>query len=168
MTVQPKPPTDKKQQLRERISKIAVDGPAAVDRRLAELDCEWTTGRLVKAASGAMLLAGLLPARRSIGTVGTGLMLAAGATLAQYWICQRSWLADLFALCGARSGTEIEDERIALRILRGDFRDLPTLNHIEDSDAMSRMADEGGPAYDPDDAKVDPKLAAELIVQQTR
>jgi hypothetical protein len=139
-----------------------------VDRRLNELACEWTTGRLVKAASGAMLLAGLLPARRSIGKVGMGLMLAAGATLAQYWICQRSWLADLFGRCGARSGTEIEDERIALRILRGDFRDLPTLNHIEDSDAMSRMADEGGPAYDPDDDKVDAKQAAELIVQQTR
>lgn len=168
MTVQPKPPIDKKQQLRERISAIAVDGPAAVDRRLAELNGEWTTGRLVKAASGAMLLAGLLPARRSIGKVGMGLMLAAGATLAQYWICQRSWLADLFGRCGARSGTEIEDERIALRVLRGDFRDLPTLNHIEDDDAMSRMADEGGPAYDPDDDKVDPKRAAELIVQQTR
>lgn len=168
MTVQPKPPIDKKQQLRERISAIAVDGPAAVDRRLAELDCEWTTGRLVKAASGLMLFAGLLPARRSVGKVGMGLMLAAGATLAQYWFCQRSWLADLFARCGARSGTEIEDERIALRILRGDFRDLPTLNQIEDRNAISRMADEGGPAYDPDDDKVDPKQAADLIVQQTR
>jgi hypothetical protein len=168
MTVQPKPPIDKKQQLRERISKIAVDGPAAVDRRLDELGCEWTTGRLVKAASGAMLLAGLLPARRSVGKVGLALMLASGATLAQYWICKRSWLADVFAQLGVRSGTEIEDERIALRILRGDFRDLPTLHHIEDDDAMSRMADEGGPAYDPDDDKVDPKRAAELIVQQTR
>lgn len=168
MTVQPKPPTDKKQQLRERISKIAVDGLAAVDRRLDELACEWTTGRLVKAASGLMLFAGLLPARRSVGKVGMGLLLAAGATLVQYWICRRSWLADVFARCGARSGTEIEDERIALRILRGDFRDLPTLSHIEDRDAMSRMADEGGPAYDPDDDKVDAKSAADLILRQTR
>jgi hypothetical protein len=162
------PTTDKKQLLlRERITAIAAEGREAVDRRLDELSGEWTTGRLVKATTAALLFAGLA-LTAFVSPWWLLLMAAAGLVLAQYWFFPRSWLAQVFALAGFRSGAAIEDERMALRVLRGDFRDLPTLRQIEDREAVTRMMDEGGPAIDDDEGKYAPNEAADLIVSQTR
>lgn len=169
MTLQPHPVVcDKKGRLRDRICRIATEGPAAVDRRLDELAGEWTTGRMVKATTGLLLFAGLA-LTAFVSPWWLILMAVAGFILVQYWFFKGSWLAQFFALCGFRSGAAIEDERLALRVLRGDFRDLPTLSQIEDRDAVSRMEGEGGPAIDDDedDLKYGPKEAADLIVHHT-
>lgn len=148
----------------ERIARIAEQGPAAVSRRLDELNSEWTIGRWVKVVCGLLLLAGVaLTATVNPWWVGAVLVAVSGATLVQYLFFRRGWLGWLFALAGVRSGSVIEDERIALRVLRGDFKFLPTLHQIHDRDAVSRMADEGGPAFDDDDDKYDSREAAQMI-----
>lgn len=148
----------------ERIAHIAEQGPAAISRRLDELSSEWTIGRWVKVICGLLLLAGVaLTAAVNPWWVGAVLVAVAGATLMQYLFFRRSWLGAIFAAAGVRSGCVIEDERIALRVLRGDFRFLPTVAQIHDRDAVTRMADEGGPALDEDDDMYDPREAAQLI-----
>lgn len=148
----------------ERIARIAEQGPEAVARRLDELNAEWTVGRWVKVVSGLLLLAGVaLTSTVNPWWVGGILVAVAGATLVQYLFFRRGWLGQVFAAFGVRSGNVIEDERIALRVLRGDFRFLPTITQIHDREAVSRMADEGGPAVDDDDDKYDPREAAKMI-----
>jgi hypothetical protein len=165
-TIQPEKLTAcRKEALCERITQIAADGPGAIDRRLDELSREWTTGRLVKATTGVMLFAGLA-LTAFVSPWWLILMGLAGITLVQYWFFPSSWLAMLYAQCGFRSGARIEDERLALRVLRGDFKHLPTIAEVDDRDAVTRMVDEGGPALDDDDEKFAPKEAADRILHQ--
>lgn len=148
----------------ERIARIADQGPEAVSRRLDELNVEWTVGRWVKVVCGLLLLVGVaLTATLNPWWIGAALVAVAGATLVQYLFFRRSWLGAIFAAAGVRPGAVIEDERIALRVLRGDFRFLPTLNQIHDREAVSRMAGEGGPALDEDDDMYDSREAAQVI-----
>lgn len=150
----------------DRLAEIVAEGPAAIDRRLCQLEREWTSGRLVKAtAAGLLILSLALTAAFSPWW----LILTGVATLVltQYWFFKGSWLAQLYAHWGFRSGAQIEDERLVLRVLRGDFRHLPTLHQIEDRDAMTRLADDGGYIPDDDDEKYDPREAARKILQGT-
>src|SRR5437016_598430 len=50
----PKPDT-----LEQRLACLADAGPQAIEDRLAELDREWTAGRMTKATIGVMLVVGL-------------------------------------------------------------------------------------------------------------
>ena len=50
---------------------------------------------------------------------------------------------------GFRSGSEIDHERLALKVLRGDFRHLPTVQESENKDDIARLEGEGGIALDP-------------------
>lgn len=148
-----------------RLARIAEQGPTAIEERLRELDREWTSGRLVKATCGVLMLVSLaLTAFVSPWWLILGA--ATGVVLLPYLFQSRGWLAHVFTGCGFRSGAQVEDERIALRVLRGDFRDLPTLRHIEDRDALSRMEDEGGIAVDDEDRedKFEPRHAAAVIL----
>jgi len=152
-----------------RITEIAERGPLAVNQRLTELEREWTTGRLVKAVTGAMLIVGIALGG-FLHPYWLLLTALAGAVLVQYWFFRHSSLSELFRNFGFRTGAEIEDERLALRVLRGDFRLLPTLHQLEDRDAVTRMEGEGGIAVDDDDfeLKYDPKDAVNLILQSSR
>lgn len=149
-----------------RLAEIVAEGPTAIDRRLCQLEREWTAGRLVKATAAGLLVVSLA---LTAFVSPWWLILSGVATLilTQYWFFKDSWLAQVYSHWGFRSGSQIEDERLVLRVLRGDFRHLPTLNQIEDRDAVTRMADEGGPVPDDDDEKYDPKEAARKILQGT-
>ena len=155
--------------LSNRIVAIAERGPLAVNQRLTELEREWTAGRMVKAVTGAMLVVGIALGG-FLHPYWLLLTALAGAVLVQDWFFRSSTLGELFHSFGYRSGAEIEDERLALRVLRGDFRDLPTMRQLEDRDAMTRMEGEGGIAVDDDDfePKYDSKQAVDLILQQSR
>jgi len=158
--------TQKAGALCDRLVKIVDEGPLAVDRRLEELDREWSSGRLVKASVGVCLIIGLVLSL-TLSPWWTILPALSGVVLLQYLFCKRSWLADVYKACGMRSGAQIEDERIALRVLRGDFKHLPTLAQIEDRDAVSRMEGEGGPAIETDEEKYDMLEAALVVVHTT-
>lgn len=162
-------PRNAKGTLCERIMELAEQGPLAVNRRLTELEREWTAGRLVKAVTAAVLIAGIALGG-FVHPYWLLLTTLAGGVLAQYWFFKQSSLGELFHNFGFRSGAEIEDERLALRVLRGDFRDLPTLHQLEDREAVTRMEGEGGIALDDDDLepKYDPRHAVNLILQSAR
>jgi hypothetical protein len=145
----------------DRLAAVAAKGPDAVQRRLDELNREWTIGRWVKAACGLLLLAGV--GLTALNPWWLALVAVAGATLVQYWFFKRSWLGEIVAAFGVRSGAVIEDERIALRVLRGDFRHLPSIGQIREKEEVDRMVGEGGPALDDDDDKYDVREAAQMI-----
>jgi len=153
--------------LEDTLIRIAESGHEAIEQRLRSLDSEWSIGRLVKAASGVLILGGL--ALTLLVNPWFGLIPALGGlVLAQYLIMRHSWLGEMFGAFGFRSSVDIDHERIALKALRGDFRHLPTIHEIEDRDAISRFEDEGGPAFEPESPRVAPQEAAHEVVVATR
>lgn len=105
------------------IAATAAAGPAAIDRRLEELDREWDMERLLEANAASISLLGVIFGmtmdRRWF--VIPGLV---GGFLLQHAI--QGWCppVPLFRRLGVRTQPEIERERFALKALRGDFRDI--------------------------------------------
>jgi len=152
--------------LEQHLARTAEGGPSAIHERLIVLDREWTSGRMAKVTIGLTILAGLLlavfvnPWFAVAPAVG-------GLLLVQYLFARRSWLGELFQRAGYRCGLQIEEERITLKALRGDYKHLPTLQDIEDRDAISRLEGEGGMVVEPDAAKIDPQEAVRQVVEVT-
>ena len=143
--------------------KSAIDGgPAAIDERLAQLDHEWTTGRATKAAAAVVIVVGL--ALSLLNPWWLVLPVAGGAMLLQYLFGRRSVSGAFFHSLGLRTGAEIEQEKVALKALRGDFQNLPTLHQVEDREATARMEGEGGIAVEYDEPKVDLDVAVKEVI----
>lgn len=153
--------------LEDSLARVVEGGHAAIDSRLRHLDAEWSVGRMVKATAGVLILGGLAlaffvsPWLAAIPALG-------GLMLAQNLYSRTSWLGEVFAGMGFRTSVEIDHERMALKAIRGDFRDLPTIHQIEDRDAISRFEDEGGPVFEHEHPRVDPREAAREIVAATK
>ena len=147
-----------------RLAKIADGGPAAINDRLAQLDMEWSAGRVSKAVLAVVILAGTV-LTLSVHWWWVVLPAAAGLFLLQYLFTQTSWLVRVFQEAGYRTRSEIEHEKFALRTLRGDFRHLPTIHDIEEKHDISRLEDEGGIVVDSDAHKIDAKEAAKEVVE---
>jgi hypothetical protein len=113
-----------RRQTDQNIAFYAAQGPAAIDRRLVELDREWDIERTLEANASALSLVGL------------GL----GATVDRKWFlfpgviagfllqhAVQGWCPPLpiFRRMGVRTAAEINYERYALKFLRGDFDNLP-------------------------------------------
>ena len=117
----------------ERVAQCAAAGREAIDRRLAELDQEWDIERTLEANAAAVSLLGV----------------ALGATVSKKWYilpgivagfllqhAVQGWCPPmpLFRRWGVRTEREIDNERFALKSLRGDFRDLPVPDgHVGDA-----------------------------------
>lgn len=108
-------------QTQENVARYAQAGSAAIDRRLRELDAEWDIERLLEANAASLVVIGSLLAatvdKRFLilpGIVGTFLLQHA----VQGW-CPP---VPLFRRLGVRTQTEIDEERMALKALRGDFK----------------------------------------------
>jgi hypothetical protein len=157
----------RRSEMERMLAEVAVAGPAAIDERLRELSSEWSTGRLTKAVAGTVVLSGLM-----LGIVLSPwfvvLSAVGGVMLAWYAVGRRSWIAALLHAAGFRTGTEIHEEMLALKALRGDFRHLPTVHEIEDKDAISRFEGEGGTVYESEDVKVDSRDAAREVLTAAR
>ncbi|MBY0461502.1 MAG: hypothetical protein K2V38_29645 [Gemmataceae bacterium] len=153
--------------LEARLACLADAGPPAISDRIAQLDREWSAGRMTKAAIGVLIAAGLgLTALLSpwwliLPAVG-------GFFLLQYLFGRASWLGATFREMGFRSGADIDQERFALRALRGDFKHLPTVHEIENKEDISRLEGEGGIALDPEEAKPDARDAVKVVIQASR
>lgn len=102
------------------LSLASRGGPAAIERRLKELDREWDIERVLEANASIMVLLtltlGLAASRKFLG-----LTLLVGGFLLQHAI--QGWCPPIPVLrrLGVRTAREIEIERTALRILHGDF-----------------------------------------------
>src|SRR5262245_44285753 len=162
-----KPACSKLETLEQRLACIADAGPQAIEDRMAELDREWTAGRATKATIGVLLVTGfaltalLSPWWLVMPTIG-------GFFLLQYLFSRTSWLGLAFREMGFRTGFEVDQEKVALKVLRGDFRHLPTVHDIESHDDISRLEGEGGIAMDSEETKVDPKAAAKEALEASK
>ena len=153
--------------LEQRLACLADAGPQAIEDRLAELDREWTAGRVTKAVIGVLIVVGF-GLTALLNPWWLILPLIGGLFLMQYFFTRTSWLGKVFHEMGFRTGGEVDQEKMALKVLRGDFRHLPTIHDIESRDDISRLEGEGGIAIDPDESKVAPIDAAKVAVEAAK
>ncbi len=113
-----------RQRTLEHISHYADADRATLDRRLAELDHEWDIERALEANAASVTLVGAILA----AFVSPWFLLIpafVGAFLLEHAV--QGWCppVPVFRRLGFRTQTEIEQERYALKVLRGDFDRLP-------------------------------------------
>jgi hypothetical protein len=112
-----------RRQTEENLARVAASGPAAIERRLRELDEEWDIERTLEANAATVALIGL-----GLGAfVDRRLFILPGVVagfLLQHAL--QGWCPPmpLFRRYGFRTASEIDQERYALKALRGDFRAL--------------------------------------------
>lgn len=91
-----------------------------LDRRLCALDRSWTIERTLEANASALILVGV-----GLGLTKSRRWLALSAVVAGFLLehAVHGWCPPLplFRVLGVRSRKEIEEERMALKALRGDF-----------------------------------------------
>lgn len=112
---------------KERVVRCAAEGPEAIEKRLAELDCEWDIERTLEANAASVSLVGLAMGA-AIGRKWYLLPAAVAAFLLQHAV--QGWCPPLpvFRRLGFRTQSEIDYERYALKAIRGDFRRLSSSN----------------------------------------
>ena len=108
------------QETQERVFKFAAN-PAAIPRRLRELDEEWDIERLLEANASALAFTGAALGA-SVDRRWLAVPLVVGAFLFQHAI--QGWCppVPIFRRLGFRTAREIDIERVALKTLRGDFQ----------------------------------------------
>jgi hypothetical protein len=109
--------------IRESIRMHAGRDASAISRRLEQLDREWPVERALMAGAGTFVWLGLILGgivKRRL----TAISAVAGAMLILFAIF--GWVPPVLIIrrFGFRTRGEIDCERIALKILRGDFRGL--------------------------------------------
>ncbi|MFP5212060.1 MAG: DUF2892 domain-containing protein [Acidobacteriota bacterium] len=113
-------------QTKVNINCFASAGPEAIDRRLSELDREWDIERVLEANAATITLIGL-----ALGALVHSLWFLLPAVVAGFLLehALQGWCppVPLFRRLGVRTRTEIDYERYALKALRGDFKDAPTM-----------------------------------------
>lgn len=153
--------------LEKRLACLADAGPQAITDRLTQLDREWSAGRMTKAVIGVMIVTGFA-LTAALSPWWLALPAVGGLFLLQYLFGRSSWLGATFREMGFRSGQDIDQERFALRALRGDFKKLPTVDEIESRDDILRLEGEGGIAVDPDESKADARDAVKAAIQAAK
>jgi hypothetical protein len=120
---------------RNNVARYAAQGPAAIERRLAELDREWDIERLLETNASSLVVAGC-----ALGAFVSRKFLVlpalVGGFLLQHAI--QGWCPPIPLLrrLGVRTQREIDEERFALKALRGDF------DHVLDEHADRLEADQ--------------------------
>ena len=106
--------------------------PEQIEHRLSELDEEWDIERVLETGSSALTLTGLL---LGVGVSRKWLLLSLAVQGFFMQHALQGWCPPLplFRRLGVRTQYEIEQERCALRALRGDFKDAAA-----DADAALR------------------------------
>lgn len=135
--VQLSSPDRANEQIREEteanVRRFASADQHEITERLAELEREWDIERTLEANAGAIAFTGVLLAaavdRRFLVIPGI-----VGAFLFQHAV--QGWCppVPLFRRLGIRTTKEIDDERIALKALRGDFGELDRQNSAGPAD----------------------------------
>ncbi|MFP5406645.1 MAG: hypothetical protein ACLGHY_10025 [Gammaproteobacteria bacterium] len=98
----------------------AQEGPAGIDRRLRELDQEWDIERCLETGAASLTVLGV-----AMGTNGDRKWLLLPAVVGGFLLLHvvQGWCPPLPVLrrLGVRTAGEINEERTALKALRGDF-----------------------------------------------
>jgi len=105
----------------QRIQRCASN-PHEIDRRLRDLDREWDIERVLEANASALAFAGIAMAS---GGNRRWLLLPGLVTAFLFPHAVQGWCPPISLLrrMGIRTAREIEIERVALKLLRGDFDD---------------------------------------------
>ncbi len=109
-----------RRQTEENVARYANE-PTAIERRLAELDREWDIERTLEANAATVALIGV-----GLGAFVDRRLLALPALVCGFLLqhALQGWCppVPLFRHLGVRTAREIDEERYALKALRGDFR----------------------------------------------
>src|SRR5690606_16646712 len=99
-----------------------AEHPEEIDRRLKELDREWDIERALEANAAALAFTGILLGAR---TDRRWFLLPAAVTAFLFQHAVQGWCPPLPILrrFGFRTASEINKERYALKVLKGDFKD---------------------------------------------
>ncbi|MBA3968368.1 MAG: DUF2892 domain-containing protein [Nitrospirales bacterium] len=126
------------QRKQHHVAVYAAAGSAAIDRRLKALDQEWDIERVLEANAASISLLGLglgaLYHRRWFL-----LQAAVAGFLLQHAI--HGWCSPIpvFRRLGIRTPNEIQQERKALKALRGNYRDVPEVPKTKKDNHMSHI-----------------------------
>ena len=101
----------------------AIDGPEAIERRIAELDREWDVERALEANAAVASILGVVLGV-AVNRKWFIFPAVVGGFLLQHAVQGRCPPIPVLRRLGFRTQTEIERERYALKALRGDFRDV--------------------------------------------
>jgi hypothetical protein len=106
-----------------RIEQVKRLGPAAIEKRLEELDAEWDIERTLEANAATASLIGVTLGA-TVDRRWFALPAVVGAFLLQHAL--QGWCPPLpvFRRLGFRTASEIDYERYALKALRGDFAEI--------------------------------------------
>jgi hypothetical protein len=112
-----------RRQTEENVARLAAAGPAAIERRLAELDREWDIERTLEANAATVSLVGSALGF-SVDRRFFALPVVVAGFLLQHAL--QGWCppVSLFRHLGFRTAREIDDEWYALKALRGDFHNI--------------------------------------------
>jgi len=147
--------------IHESVAFHATAPPEVTDRRLKELHFEWDIERVMGVVmSSAVLLGVVLTAVSPWWQILTA---AAAAGMLSHALFGWWPLLPLFRSFGLRTPSEINHERYALKVLRGDFHSLPTFTTPGEREALARLEGEGGICMEED---VIPDAADQHVVQQ--
>jgi hypothetical protein len=112
-----------RQSTQDRIAQTVAAGPEAIDRRLEQLDREWDVERTLEANAASISLLGL-----GLGAFVHRRFFLLPAVVAGFLLqhALQGWCppVPVFRRLGFRTQTEIEQERYALKLLRGDFKEV--------------------------------------------
>ena len=121
-----------------RVARIAAAGTGAIDQRLAELDREWDIERALEANAASVALLGL-----GMGTFVDRRWYFLPALVAGFLLqhALQGWCppVPVFRRLGVRTQTEIDYERYALKVLRGDFRQFTVADAGADHANVTRV-----------------------------
>jgi len=110
-----------RRQIEANVAYFARQDPRLIDLRLQELDREWDIERALEANAAAVSFVGIA-FTRFVSRRWFILPAAVAAFLFQHAV--QGWCppVELFRRLGVRTQREIDEERTALKLLRGDFR----------------------------------------------
>jgi hypothetical protein len=110
-----------RQRTAESVSRVGQAGPSAIERRLRELDEEWDLERYVETLAPSFTLAGM-----ALGLTVSRKFFFLPFVVQGFFLqhALQGWCPPVPVLrrLGVRTHPEIEEEKYALKALRGDFR----------------------------------------------
>lgn len=127
-----------RRQTEANISYYASLTPETIDQRLAELDSEWDIERALEANAASFALFGVV-----MGISVNRKWFAFSAVIAGFLLqhALQGWCPPVPVLrrLGFRTRAEIDRERYALKVVRGDFDGLEQVARVEDEQKVHRI-----------------------------
>lgn len=111
------------QTIEEKVRYYASQPREVISRRISELDREWDVERMLETNASSLALLGVV---MGITRGRHWLLLSAGVLGFLLWHGTKGWCPPLPALrkMGVRTRGEIDREKFALKVLRGDFQEI--------------------------------------------